>query len=431
MTEVLTARRYMIAMAIVVAALLGSLAAMNIAIDPLGYARAAGWRPATPDALEAQFQASGAWPVPHGTREAKIFNVGLYAPTTIYFGSSTVWSYVDAGYPPILWSDGRKAYNFGLAGVSAREMAAAFEHAVTLDPPRRVLVGLEFYMFSADKPSAPGYDNLPFAQRPSYRRDYWEFISQQVFSSANTTESAAIVWDAIKKTATRWLSPSVAAAGRDVSAPRTPAEFAELMLSVDKIQIVSLYPEAARPFRFTSDDGSSTLDAVRRMVELARQHDIDLRIYLSPNHARAFETIRLLGWWPQFEEWQRQLVTIVDDDARRNPGKRPVELWDFCCYNGITTDPVAQLEDGAGFRHFADTIHFKTAVGYMVMDRMFATENAAALPADFGVRLSAGTINDHLAGIRAAQRRYQDTHPDDVRAVVNALQAVGRLQNQP
>lgn len=429
MSELLRARRYMIAMAIVVAVLLGGLATMNIAMDPLGYARVAGWRPATPDTVQALFQSSGAWPVPHGTREAKLLNVGLYAPSTIFFGSSTVWSYVDAGYPPIQWTDGRRAYNFGLAGATAGEMAAAFEHAVALTPPKRVLVGLEFYMFSADRPPSPGYFDMPFAHRPSYRRDFWQFIGQRVFSSEYTTESAGLLWHAVKKTAAAWLSPSVAAAELQSAPLRTRAQFAELMLSVDKIQIVSLYPD--RPFRFAAEDGASTIDAVRTIVDVARRHDIDLRIYLSPSHARSFETIRQLGWWPQFEEWQRRLVAIVDEDARRHPGARPAELWDFCCYNSITTDVVDQQPDGAGFRHFADTIHFKTSVGYMVMDRMFGTEQAKALPADFGVKLSAANVEAHLAGIREAQRQYRERHPEDVQAIVTALQAVGRLTSIP
>lgn len=417
-------------MAILVLLLLGALAAMNVTMDPLGYARVAGWRPAHPDAVQSAFQSSGAWPVPHGTRDAKILNVGLYAPTTVYFGSSTVWSYVDAGYKPILW-DERKAYNFGLAGANARELAEAFAHVVALKPPRRVIVGLEFYMFSADKPMAPGYEDLPFAHHPSYRFDFWRFVGQHVFSAEYTSASANQLWQSITKTASAWLSPAVSAAGRDTdAAPRTRAEFGAMMLSIDKIQIVSLYP-ADRPFRTIDDTGRSTLDAVRRMVELAREHDIDLRIYLSPNHARAFETIRMLGWWPQFEAWQRELASIVADDARTHPGTRPVALWDFCCYNGITTDGIAELADGAGFEHFADTIHFKTPVGYMLMDRMFGTDAAATLPDDFGVRLSADTMDAHLASIRKAQRTYIATHPADVQAIAEALRAVGRLKEQP
>ena len=421
-------RRYLAGMGTVVVLLLGALAAMNVAMDPLGYARVAGWRPAHPDAVQSAFQSSGAWPVPHGTRDAKILNVGLYAPTTVYFGSSTVWSYVDAGYKPILWDD-RKAYNFGLAGANAHEIAEAFAHVVALHPPRRAIVGLEFYMFSADKPTAPGYEELPFAQRPSYRLDFWRFIGQHVFSAEYTSASAAEVWKSISKWTSAWLSPTVSAATIDRSQPRTRAEFDAMMLSIDKVQVVSLYP-ADRSFRTVDDAGVSTLDAIRRIVALARQHDIDLRLYLSPNHARSFETIRLLGWWPQFEAWQRELAAIVSEDAKAHPGDRPVELWDFCCYNGITTDVIADLSDGAGFEHFADTIHFKTPVGYMLMDRMFGTEAAASLPADFGIRVTADTVDSHLAEVRDAQRAYVSTHPGDVQAITDALKAVGRLKAQ-
>ena len=37
------------------------------------------------------------------------------------------------------------------------EIAEAFAHVVALHPPRRAIVGLEFYMFSADKPTEIRY----------------------------------------------------------------------------------------------------------------------------------------------------------------------------------------------------------------------------------------------------------------------------------
>jgi hypothetical protein len=150
-------------------------------------------------------------------------------------------------------------------------------------------------------------------------------------------------------------------------------------------------------------------------------------LYISPNHARSYEAIRLMGWWPQFEAWQRGLVAIVGDDARAHPGQAPVPLWDFCCYNDVTTDVVVEPPgQAAGFHYFADSIHFKTVVGFMLMDRIFATEASRALPADFGVLLGADTIEAHLADIRSRQKKYTTSHPEDVASVVSALTSLGR-----
>ncbi len=422
------ARRYMIAMGLIVAALLATVPSLNIAMDPLGYARAAGWRPARPSELELAFASSGQWPVPDGTREAKVLNVRYYAPESVYFGSSTVWSYIDSGYAPLRTADGRRAFNFGIAGATARELLTAFEHVVALKPPARIVLGMEFYMFSADKPSAPGFDELPFAHRPGYQWDLARFVSRRLLTADYTYQSAAMLWKPIAAGLASWFAPTVQAAGQGApKAPMSRDEFQQLMIDNDKIIITALYPDTGRPYRFVDDAGWSSLGAIRRIVEIARAHRIELTLYISPNHARSYEAIRLLGWWPQFEAWQRGLVQVLSDDAKAHPGEAPVPLWDFCCYTTVTTDTIAQVPgEAAGFRLFADSIHFKTVVGFMLMDRIFRTEASRALPDDFGVLLAADNLERHQALTRTRQATYTATHSEDVAAVTQALKSLGR-----
>lgn len=417
-------------MGLTVAALLGTVPALNIAVDPLGYVRAAGWRPSSPSDAEMALASSGAWPVAHGTREAKVLNVRYYEPESVYFGSSTVWSYVDTGYAPLRTTDGRRAFNFGLAGVTMRELLAVFEHVVALKPPARVVIGLEFYMFSADKPTAPGFDDLPLAHRPTYRQDLWWFVGQRLLSSESTYKSVDILSRTVLDRLRFWTStPVEAAANHQAAAPLSRERFAQLMIDSDKVILTALYPDTGRPFRMSDDAGWSSLDAVRRIVALARAHQIDLTMYISPSHARSFEAIRLLGLWPRFEEWQRGLASVLADDASAYPDRAPVLLWDFCCYNAVTTDPVvAPPGEDAGFRYYADSVHFKTVVGYMVMDRIFATEASRVLPPDFGVLLTEDSVEAHLSEIRRGQREYAASHPEDVEAVAAALESLGRIR---
>lgn len=416
-------------MGLTVAALLASVPALNIAVDPLGYARAAGWRPSHPTELELAFASSGAWPVAHGTREAKVLNVRYYAPESVFLGSSTVWSYVDTGYAPLRTADGRRAYNFGMAGATMRELLTVFEHVVALKPPVRVVIGLEFFMFSADKPSSPGFHDLPLAHHPTYRQDLWRLVSQRLLSADSTFESATILSRSMFNRFTHWFAPAVEAAGHGQAAPMTREQFSQLMIDGDKVILTALYPDTGRPFRFADDAGWSSLEAFRRLVAIARAHQVDLRVYISPNHARSYEAIRLLGWWPQFEAWQHGLVSILADDAKLHPGQAPVPLWDFCCYSSVTTDPIAAPPgEAAGFRWFADSIHFKTVVGFMLMDRIFATEEGRALPTDFGVLLTADNIEARIGETRRLQRDYTASHPEDVEAVATALESLGRIK---
>jgi hypothetical protein len=427
------ARRYMVTMGFTVALVLAGIPAINLGVDPLGYARVAGWRPAFPNEQEASLAAGGAWPAPGGQREAKILNVNYYRPQSALFGSSTVWSYVDSGYAPLRAADGRAAYNFAMPGVSMREMVAAFEHLVALHPPARVVVGLEFFMFSADKAPAPGYFDLPLAQRPTYRRDLNRFVAQRLFTADYTYAAQQQLWF---KPAPNF-GIGVGAGAREAPAePVAPPPSARLsrtgwlekMIEADRLIIAGVYPGAGQPFRFVDDEGWSSLAAMRRMIELARAYDIDLRFYLSPNHARSFEAIKYMGWWPQFETWQRELVSMVEADRVAHPAQSEIPLWDFGGYTSLTTDPVADAPPySAGYRWYWDGFHFKREVGYMVLDRMFAT-GAAALPSDFGVRLTADTIGDHLTGMSRAQQQYESTHGDEVDGIITMLKGIGRLQ---
>lgn len=417
-------------MVVLVLALAGSIPAMNIVMDPLGYAKVAGWRAVHPTAEELILASSGVWPVPQGDSEAKILNVSYYRPATAIFGSSTVRSSIDPGYPP-LSADGRRPFNFGLSGISIREMLAAFEHVVALTPPKRVVVGLEFYMFDADKLSSPGFFDLPLAQRPSYRSDLQWFVGRRLLSADYTTEAAIMFWKRVARGLASWLVADAQAAGADERGAATRETFLRLMLATDRIIITALYPPPRRVFRFVDYQRWSSLDAVRQMVAIARSHDIDLRLYISPNHARAFEAIRLMGWWPAFEEWQRGLVRILDEDGKAHPNQAPFPLWDFCCYNSVTINPIQESPTtAAGFRFFGDSVHFKTEVGYMLMDRMFATEASRQLPPDFGVRLTAQNIEPHLTEIEGGHNGYLAANRQDVRDLAGMLRSMGRLTAQ-
>jgi len=441
----------MFAMGVAVAALLGSIPTVNIVMDPLGYARVAGWRPANPTAVELSLAAGGAWPVPHGTREAKMLNVAFYAPQSVVFGSSTVWSYVDSGYAPLRDADGRPAYNFGLPGVSIRELLAAFEHVVALHPPRRAVIGLEFYMFAADKPTSPGFFDLPLAQRPSYRRDLARFVGQRLFTADYTYASQAKLWEPLVQRAgslwaeRTWFKGTGPNFGIAVGPGPRPAEgappppappdrvsrskFLQGMIDGDRVIIAGIYPVPGQPFRFVDNEGWSSLEAMRRLVSVARAHGVDLRFYLSPHHARSYEAIRLMGWWPQFVEWERGLAAILEQDANTHPGQRRYPLWDFGGYTSVTTDPVVDLPTGrAGFRLYADSIHFKTEVGYMFMDRIFQTEGAQKLPVDFGVLVAGTTVEEHLSGMARAQQRYASANVEDIAAIERMLESLGRRE---
>lgn len=159
----------------------------------------------------------------------------------------------------------------------------------------------------------------------------------------------------------------------------------------------------------------SPLDDIRSMIALAYKRHIKLHLFISPSHARQWETLAALGLWDKWEEWKRHLVNINEDEARR-AGQQPFILWDFSGYNSITTEsfPATNISHATMYG-YTDTSHYKPIIGDLILDRLFELKmDEHAVPDDFGVEISSLTIDSHLANIRKARKLYQKTHPEDV-----------------
>jgi len=66
-------------------------------------------------------------------------------------------------------------------------------------------------------------------------------------------------------------------------------------------------------------------------------------------------------------------------------------------------------------KFYWDSSHFKDVVGDLVLDRLFGLSHPGRpVPADFGVQLTAATLEPALARLRAAQLAYRRSNPQDV-----------------
>lgn len=111
----------------------------------------------------------------------------------------------------------------------------------------------------------------------------------------------------------------------------------KLALESEKYYLSGTYlPPPNYVFSFTSGTQSAEND-YRQIFSFAHRNNIDLRVLVSPAHARQWEVINVLGLWPRWEEWKRMLVRINEEEARK-AGKAPFPLWDFSGHNSITSE---------------------------------------------------------------------------------------------
>jgi hypothetical protein len=125
----------------------------------------------------------------------------------------------------------------------------------------------------------------------------------------------------------------------------------------------------SRPTHYEGNNLENTLDAIRGIVELAKEQNINLVFFINPIHKTTYLDTNLV----QFFTFKRELAAITD-------------FWDFSGLNSITTNNY----------YYHETSHYRDRVGDMMLERMFGYPRASA-PPDFGILVTEKNIDVHLA----------------------------------
>lgn len=172
------------------------------------------------------------------------------------------------------------------------------------------------------------------------------------------------------------------------------------------------FPQCAFTFSLPGRDAQSSLDDLRAMFALAQHQHVDMHLFISPAHARQWETLAAAGLWDKWEYWKKQLVSLNAKEAER-AGQQPLPLWDFSGYDTVSCEDLP--DDGKHvMRGYTDSSHYTPAVGQRLVARLFGDSD------DWGVKLYRSNIEAHLAQIRTARHRYRAMHARDV-AEIEAL----------
>jgi len=142
---------------------------------------------------------------------------------------------------------------------------------------------------------------------------------------------------------------------------------------------------------------------------LCTKRGIRVIAFINPSHADELEVVDMSGHWPALEAWKRALTAMVAEYAAAS-GPAPVELWDFSGYDAYSREPVPM--DRHPMHWFWNTSHYTSALGELILRRIFGEDNA-----HFGVRLYPGNIEARLAEVRQQQRQYRELQPTDVRRI--------------
>jgi hypothetical protein len=123
-------------------------------------------------------------------------------------------------------------------------------------------------------------------------------------------------------------------------------------------------------YRFVEGDHlDASLAALREIVDLSRQNNIRLVLFINPIHKRTYLNAHLNG----FARFKKGLALIAD-------------YYDFSGLNAVTTNNY----------NYYETSHYRLLVGDMMIKTIFG-EPLVGVPPGFGVRVTRHTVDSHLA----------------------------------
>jgi hypothetical protein len=384
-------RQYLVRSLLTLLTLLGLLGLFNLAVDPYGLFHLV-------DVKGFNQQKEG---VRFDIRFTKALQLPLVAPETVLIGSSRVHDGIDPDHP--LLQEYPPVYNLGVDLARIHEEVGLLNHAIANGNIKRVIFGIDFFMFDAAELTNPTYD-ASLIGRKIYPYDYLyqPFFSKEAFEASWRTLQISHATPDRKEFLPNGYRPADQTFYHLLDYPKLHYYTNSIFLSSDP---------SSTPYYgvfYTTEQVFQDFDTFLRTCQ---DHHIECILFITPAHATLDgEAVRAAGLWDTLENWKRRLVTIAD--------RYHVPLWDFSGYNSITTEPVR-----TPMKYYWDSSHFTEVTTDLILTRLL--DDAASpgkVPDDFGQVITPQNIEAHLAEIRQARAKYAAANPDEVNLIEQIYQ---------
>ena len=399
-------KRFLMQFGLLTAAVAASATALVVAVDPYGLYRLVdqpGFNQVKPQLKRYQ-------------REIKTDLALAAQADTLIIGNSRAEIGFDPAHPALA-ADAGSTFNLALAGSRIESARAQLEAMRARGKhPRKLVVGVDFLDFLID-PQGPARAS---AQAPA------------------TTKLASLAWrlDAAFSIDSLTDALSTLRLQRLADPESMTARGFNPFYDYDKMArdegYYPLFQQRATEYakRFTTrahglrnrqGQAASDFEHLNSILSQAAADGTEVHIAIYPYHAQILAMFEQAGMMPAFEQWKVLMAAQVDAIRAAHPQAR-LTLWDFSGYMPYQCEPIpAQGDRRAATKWYWEAGHFKSALGDIMLDRMFA-QPAADAPDGFGVRL-AGPLaaGGHQARFAAGRARCAAGYPrlfDDAAALV-------------
>ena len=142
------------------------------------------------------------------------------------------------------------------------------------------------------------------------------------------------------------------------------------------------------------------LSGLRRMIKIAKEHNIELVLFAYPHHVYNEEWDRQCGEEVTHWHLMKQIANLIEAEATPDQ----VRAWQFYGYNDITTERI-----GASAKYWQDSRHFNFEVGDMMLADMF---NEMRTKPKFGRPITTNSIEADFRDFLRGRSEYLQHHPE-------------------
>lgn len=345
-------------------------------------------------------------------RLTHVYRVQRLQPTCIVLGTSRTGRGLRPDHPTLA-RDG--CYNHALPGMTMYEMRRYMQHAQAVRPLKRVVLALDFRIMNTAPDNSGAFVEQRLAVDANGRPQFNLFSARLPDITASLVSLHALQASATTIRQQAWVRDTL----------RPDGYWAPLTERYDHATGFVAYTEnTSRRFVEALENEAifeRNFDAYRLLLRDAYAAGIDVQMLVSPSHAWHWQTLWVSGLWKRFERMKRLFVQINDEEARR-AGRPAFRLWDFSGSYGVALEPPAP--SGARMNWFWEPVHYKGALGDVILSRIAGQVDAGSSQQDFGVPLDASTLDAHLAHLRELQRDFAAGHPDEAAQISRIFERI-------
>jgi hypothetical protein len=344
---------------------------------------------------------------------------------TLVFGASNA----DVGIDPTsdAWPEAdRPVFNIAIDGSEPYTQLRFLQHALVTQHPKLIMLGVSLedamrrpnpvpgQAKAAPKVSAAvaaeyGFENrmrvLPDGSpNPGYALERLKDTVFATFSLQALGDSVLTVFRQNDPERTHETAQGQNSAGNFAKWLRTEGSYV-LVLDKDNERTPKLLAWAAQ-------GGLTTTAPLGDMVRLGHAHGAEVIVFIMPSYVDQLEVLRQTGLTPLFDRWKMDVAQTLE---AADPMAPPTPLWDFSGISPYTTELLPAPGD---LKHplqwFWEPIHFRTALGDVMVRRMLGNSGTPASDNQWGDLITTQNLPVRAETEAAKQRAWATAHPADV-----------------